>query len=148
MYEPSAYETDEEIEQALYAAFVREPAPDTLILRVEQRLLAARRAPAVPGFRLLSVSTRSAWSSLWSIAAHASVFALIVLLMLHAKKDSVHKTVVTQIDVMPFVPVTAQDNRSGRWWGRRRGPRYSPGVQRKTAKDRTAAAGSAHVGSQ
>jgi TonB family protein len=110
MYEPSAYETDEEIKQALYAAFVRKPAPDTLILRVEQRLLAARRAPAAPAFRLLSLSNRNAWSSLWSIAAHAGVFALIALLMLHAKKDSVHKTVLTQIDVTPFVPLTAQDN--------------------------------------
>ena len=43
MYEPNLYETDDELEQALYAAFGREPAPDTLIMRVEQRLL--RRPP-------------------------------------------------------------------------------------------------------
>jgi TonB family protein len=112
MYEPDVYETDEEFEQALYAAFVREPAPDSLILRVEQRLLAARRATAVPSFGLLSQPARSAWSSLWSIAAHAAVFALIALLLLQAKRDSVRKTVVTQIDVKAFVPLTVQTNGS------------------------------------
>ena len=44
MYETDLYQTDDELEQALYAALGREPAPDTLILRVERRLFAARRA--------------------------------------------------------------------------------------------------------
>ena len=100
MYETDLYQTDDELEQALYAALGREPAPDTLIMRVERRLFAARRAPAVPSFGLLSVSTRSAWSSVWSITAHAAVFALIAFLFLHGKRDSVLKTraTLTQID--------------------------------------------------
>jgi TonB family protein len=112
MYEPDVYETDGELEQALYAAFVREPAPDTLILRVEQRLLAARRASAVPSFGLLSQPAHSAWSSLWSMAAHAAAFALIALLLFHARRSSVHRTAVTQIDVNPFVPFTARTDES------------------------------------
>ena len=86
MYEPNMHEADTELEQALYSAFVRVSAPDDLILRVEQRLLAARLQTAVPTFRLLSLQTRSVWTSLWSIAAHASVFALIALLFLHSEK--------------------------------------------------------------
>ena len=76
MYEPNMYETDAELERILRVAFVRVSAPDDLILRVEQRLLAARPAPAVPSFGLLSLSSRSVWTSLWSIAAHAGAFAL------------------------------------------------------------------------
>jgi periplasmic protein TonB len=112
MYEPNVYEIDEEFERALYAAFVREPAPDTLILRLEHRLLAARRVPAVPSFGVLSQPARSAWSSLWSIAAHAAAFALIALVLLHGSRDSVRKTVLTQIDVRPLVPLTIQNNGS------------------------------------
>ncbi len=114
MYDPNLYETDEEFEQALYAAFDREPAPDTLIMRVEQRLIAARRLPAVPTFGLLRVSTRSAWSSLWSIAAHAAVFALIALLLLQGRRGSAPKTqAVTQIDVKPFLPIAAAGSTGG-----------------------------------
>ncbi len=92
MYEPNMHEADTELEQALYSAFVRVSAPDDLILRVEQRLLAARRQTAVPTFRLLSLQTRSVWTSLWSIAAHASVFALIALLFLHTRNQGIVKT--------------------------------------------------------
>jgi protein TonB len=106
MYEPN-YETDEEFEQALQAAFVREPAPATLILRVEQRLLAARRTPAVPSFGLLSLSARSAWSSLWSIAAHAGVFALIALMLLNARKDTILKNRAALQQIDAFLPMTA-----------------------------------------
>jgi periplasmic protein TonB len=115
MYDPNLYETDEEFEQALYAAFDREPAPHTLIVRVEQRLLAGRRVPAVPTFGLLRVSTRSAWSSLWSIAAHAAVFALVALLLLQGRRGSVLKiqAALTQIDVKPFLPIASPDSAGG-----------------------------------
>jgi protein TonB len=106
MYEPNMHETDTELEQALYSAFVRESAPDDLILRVEQRLLAARRQTAVPTFRLLSLQTRSVWTNLWSIAAHAGVFALIALLCLHTRHlVKVKTSTVAQIDT--FLPITS-----------------------------------------
>jgi periplasmic protein TonB len=109
MNDLNLYETDEDFEQALFAAFEREAAPHTLIMRVEQRLLAARRVPAVPTFGLLQVSTRSAGSSLWSIAAHAAVFALIALLLLQGRRGSVLKTqtALTQIDIKPFLPIAS-----------------------------------------
>jgi periplasmic protein TonB len=112
MYEPNMYEADTELEQALYSAFVRVSAPDDLILRVEKRLLGARRALAVPSFRLLSLQTRSAWSSVWSMAAHAGAFALIVLLFLHARDQGLVKThaTLTQIDV--FLPMSAAAKQS------------------------------------
>jgi periplasmic protein TonB len=112
MYEPNMYEADTELEQALYSAFVRVSAPDDLILRVEQRLLGARLALAVPSFRLLSLQTRSAWSSVWSMAAHAGAFALIVLLFLHARDQGLVKThaTLTQIDV--FLPMSAAAKQS------------------------------------
>ena len=106
MDEFNGYETDEELEQALYTALVREPAPDNLLLRVEAQLFAAHRAPAVPGLRLLTASTWSVWSSLWSVAAHAAVFVLIVLLPLVAKKERVQKPAeqLTDLDTRAFVP--------------------------------------------
>jgi protein TonB len=106
MYEPNMHEPDTELEQALYSAFVRKSAPDDLILRVEQRLLAARRQTTVPTFRLLSLQTRSVWTNLWSMAAHAGVFALIALLFLHTRhQGKVKMTAVAQIDT--FLPVTS-----------------------------------------
>jgi protein TonB len=115
MYEPNMYEADTELEQALYSAFVRVPAPDDLILRVEQRLLAARRQAAVPTFRLLSLQTRRVWTSLWSVAAHASVFALIALLFLHGRNQGIVKTRATLTQVDAFLPVTtpATDSMGG-----------------------------------
>jgi periplasmic protein TonB len=106
MDEFNGYETDEELEQALYTALVREPAPDNLLLRVEEQLFAAHRAPAVPGLRLLTVSTWSVWSSLWSVAAHAAVFVLIVLLPLVVKKERVQKPTeqLTDLDARAFLP--------------------------------------------
>jgi periplasmic protein TonB len=110
MYEPNMYETDAELEQLLSAAFVRVDAPEELILRVEQRLLAARRTPAVPTFSLLSLSTRNVWTSLWSIAAHAIVVALIAFLLLSARHQGFVKTqaALTSIDVKPWIPVAKQ----------------------------------------
>jgi TonB family protein len=109
MYEPNMFETDAELERILRSAFVRVSAPDDLILRVEQRLLAARPALHVPSFGLLSLSTRSVWTSLWSIAAHASAFALILLLFWSGPNQSMLKTraTLTPIDLKPFLPVSA-----------------------------------------
>ena len=106
MDEFNGYETDEELEQALYMALVREPAPDGLLLRVEEQLFAAHRAPAVPGLRLLSASTWSIGSSLWSVAAHAAVCVLIVLLPLLIKKDRVQRPTeqLTDLDTRTFLP--------------------------------------------
>lgn len=106
MDEFNGYETDEELEQALYVALVREPAPDGLLLRVEGQLFAAHRAPVVPGLRLLTVSTWSVWSSLWSVAAHAAVCVLIVLLPLLIKKERVQKPTeqLTTLDARAFLP--------------------------------------------
>jgi periplasmic protein TonB len=106
MDEFNGYETDEELEQALYMALVREPAPDGLLLRVEEQLFAAHRAPVVPGLRLLTVSTWSVWSSLWSVAAHAAVCVLIVLLPLVLKKEKVQKPTeqLTNLDTRTFLP--------------------------------------------
>jgi periplasmic protein TonB len=109
MYEPNMSVTDAELERFLYTAFSRELAPDDLILRVEKRLLAARPAQAVPTFRSLSLSTYSVWNSLWSLAAHAGVFALIALLFLNVRKPGVPKTheTVASIDLKPFLPTSA-----------------------------------------
>jgi len=106
MDEFNGYETDEELEQALYTVLVREPAPDNLLLRVEERLFATQPSPAAPGLRLLSASTWSVWSSLWSVAAHAAVFALIVLLPLLAKKERVQKPTeqLTELDARTYLP--------------------------------------------
>jgi len=106
MDEFNGYETDEELEQALYMALVREPAPDGLLLRVEEQLFAAHRAPAVPGLRLLSASTWSIGSSLWSVAAHAAVCVLIVLLPLLIKKERVQRPTeqLTDLDTRTFLP--------------------------------------------
>jgi protein TonB len=114
MYEPNSYESDEELEQALYLLFVREPAPGNLILRVEQRLFAAQSVCGVPSFRLLTLSTRSAWSSLWSIAAHAGVFALIALLFISGAKNGLLKTrgKTTQIDVSALAPLPSSSRES------------------------------------
>jgi periplasmic protein TonB len=106
MYEPNMHEADTELEQALYSAFVRVSAPDDLILRVEQRLLAARRQTAVPTFRLLSFQTRSVWTSLWSIAAHASIFALIALLFFHTRNQDIVKTSTAVAQIDTFLPMT------------------------------------------
>jgi periplasmic protein TonB len=107
MYEPNMHEADTELEQALYTAFVRVSAPDNLILRVEQRLLAARRQTAVPTFRLLSLQTRSVWTNLWSVAAHASAFALIALLFLHTRNQGIVKTSATVTQIDAFLPITS-----------------------------------------
>jgi periplasmic protein TonB len=115
MYDPVDGELDQEWQQALYAAFEREPAPAKLALQVERRLFDARQAQGVPLFRLLSLSTRSAWSSLWSVAAHAAVFAAIALVLLHSKSATVVKThpTVTELAVQAWIPKAGQAGGGG-----------------------------------
>jgi len=100
------YELDSELEQALYSAFTREAAPRDLVARVEAQLFAARTAAEVPAFRMLSFPARNRWTSLLSIGAHASVFALIVLVVFGegARIESPKKLSISAVDVKPFIP--------------------------------------------
>lgn len=109
------YEYDVELEQALYAALAREPAPFDLIARVEARLLNARPAVPVPAFSVLNLQARSAWTNLWSIGAHAAVFALIALLLFAERKQAVPplRASVIAVDVRPFMPMTPKLNPMG-----------------------------------
>jgi periplasmic protein TonB len=101
------YEYDVELEQALYTALVREPAPASLITRVEARLRNARPTSPVPSFSVLSFGAPSMWTNFWSIGAHAAIFALIALMVLAGRKPLVPGTrSVVRVDVTPFVPST------------------------------------------
>jgi periplasmic protein TonB len=93
------YEPDAELEQALYTALVRVPAPDDLLQAVELRLVAARREEPVPSFRSLTVATQSVWMSLWSIAAHVCAFAVVALLFVHTKSVVTPHNTLTQVDI-------------------------------------------------
>jgi periplasmic protein TonB len=118
MYETEIYEPDAEFEQALSAALARESAPPDLIAgvmsRVEASLLDAQPTSAVPSFRVLSFPARSRWSSLWSIGAHAAVFALIALLLYtgQVRITSAKKLAATLVDVKPFMPMTLKLDKS------------------------------------
>lgn len=105
------YEYDVELEQALYAALAREAAPDDLIARVEARLLHARPAIHVPDFSALSFDGGSAWTSLWSVGAHAVAIAVIALLLYGGRRQAVSpKLNVANVDVKPFMPMTSKLN--------------------------------------
>src|SRR5579862_1906379 len=108
MYETEIYEPDTELEQALYAALARETAPSNLIACVTARIDTQFEAqPAVPGFRTLTFPARSAWSSFWSIGAHATAFALIALVVFAGGKTVVTppKAPVATVDVRPWIPM-------------------------------------------
>jgi periplasmic protein TonB len=110
---------DAELEQALYAALAREPAPADLLVRVmgevEARSLHVRPAPDVPGFRLLSCPARNVWSSLWSIGAHAAAFALIAFVVFAGGNANVvpSKSPVTAVTVRPYLPLNPGDQAAG-----------------------------------
>ena len=106
------YDYDVEFEQALYAALARQPAPDGLIARVEARLMNARAVP-VPAFSVLRFEARSAWTNLWSLGAHAAVFALVALLMLSgARPLRPTLTHLGIVDIKPFMPVTPKSQQT------------------------------------
>jgi len=109
MNEREIYEFDAELDQALYAALARQPAPASLMTRVEERLLRVEAERAVPTFGPLNLGVRNAWMSLWSIGAHASALALIALVVFAGGKEIVEpkRAAVTPIEVRPFIPMTA-----------------------------------------
>ena len=112
---PDSFEADHELEQVLRIALVRVAAPDELISRVEQRLLAARPALSAPGFRLLSVDTYSPWTGIWSMMAHAGALALIALLIFAGRKQATSRTntTVTALEVQPYLPIAPKGAQMG-----------------------------------
>jgi periplasmic protein TonB len=108
MYQRELHEFDAELEQALYAALAREPAPESLMARVEQQLVQAEAARAVPAFQPLSLGARSSWTAFWSIGAHATALALVALVVFAGGKEIVAPAhvAVTPIDLKPFLPMT------------------------------------------
>jgi protein TonB len=113
MYETEIYEPDAALEQALYAALARETAPADLIARIEARVFATQPAATVPTFRVLSFPARSAWSSFWSVGAHAAAFALIALVVFAGGKAAIApKAPVTVVEVRPYIPMNAPGERA------------------------------------
>ena len=95
-------DSDTELEQALFAAFPREAAPASLIAAVERRL---SRPAFVPTFAALRIATQSRWTSLWSVAAHAFVVALLLLFTLSQWHTRLmRQKAATIIDTTPFIP--------------------------------------------
>jgi periplasmic protein TonB len=105
------YESNLEFEEALFAAFTREEAPQDLIARVESKISAARRWQkpiATPKFSSLQIATHNLRTSLFSLSAHAAGAALILLLLSASRARLVEpkNLTVTSIDVSPYVPQT------------------------------------------
>ncbi len=104
------YEYDVELEQALYAALARVPAPDDLIARVEARLLhTALPVVSVPTFSLLNLGASSGWTRLLSAGVHTAAVAAIVLLLFEGRHMvSPPQRNLGAVDVRPFMPMTAK----------------------------------------
>ncbi|HVT97629.1 MAG TPA: energy transducer TonB [Acidobacteriaceae bacterium] len=113
-------ENDQDLEQALYAAFARDPAPATLMAGVEERLAADSASgglgsmqPAmaggrvfVPTFAGLEIRTQSRWTSLLSVGTHGLICAIIALFAIaqwHTRQ--VQKKMVATA-VTPFMPAS------------------------------------------
>ena len=110
---------DRDLEQALYAAFAREPAPATLMAGVEERMAAnagpgiGAMQPAIAGGRIfiptfagLEITTQSRWTSLLSVGTHALICAVIALFIAaqwHTRQVQ-KKLMATAVDVTPFMP--------------------------------------------
>ncbi|HEX4064645.1 MAG TPA: energy transducer TonB [Acidobacteriaceae bacterium] len=115
---------DAKLEQALLRAFTREPAPDTLLARFDQKIAASARGltdlssptPAlrpsgpefIPTFAGLQITTQSRWTSILSFGTHLLLASLIVLLALGRwhERQIQRKLLATTIDVTPFVPAS------------------------------------------
>jgi TonB family protein len=112
---------DRDLEQALYAAFAREPAPATLMAGVEERLAASSGTslgsmqPALAGGRVfiptfagLEFRTQSRWTSLLSVGTHGLICAVLLLFALaqwHTRQVQ-RKMMATAVDVTPFMPAS------------------------------------------
>jgi len=115
-------ENDQDLEQALYAAFARDPAPATLVAGVEQRLgesggssmgsMTMEPVPAgggqafIPTFAGLEIRTQSRWTSLLSLGTHGLICAMLLLFALaqwHTRQLQ-RKLAATAVDVTPFMP--------------------------------------------
>lgn len=106
---------DAKLEQALLAAFEREPAPETLLARVDRGIAdltspSRRLRPSgpdfVPTFAGLEITTQSRWTSILSFGTHVLLASLILLVALGQwhERQIQKKLVATNLDVTPFVP--------------------------------------------
>lgn len=110
-------EHDGDLEQALYTAFAREPAPATLMAGVEGRLAAnlgameletAGAGPRsyVPTFAGLEIRTQSRWTSMLSLGTHALICSLILLFVLDQWHTRQLQRKMMATDVIPFIPAS------------------------------------------
>ncbi len=114
-------DSDAQLEQALSAAFAREAAPATLIAGVESRLVLAGSPPKlsptakVPSFASLQITTKSRWTSLLSLGAHAFLCSLIVLFALNQwhMRQVQKRLIATTVDVAPFIPASPMKETMG-----------------------------------
>jgi TonB family protein len=114
-------DNDADLEQALYAAFAREAAPETLMAGVEGRMAegmmgafplkpntSLNGAPLgffVPTFAGLEIRTQSRWTSLLSVGTHVLLCSLILLFALdqwHTRQLQ-RKMQATMVET-PFIP--------------------------------------------
>src|ERR1700728_767450 len=109
-------DNDADLEQALYAAFAREAAPETLMAGVERRMgdnfgsMELQAAGTgwrafIPTFAGLEITTQSRWTSLLSAGTHVLLCSLILLFALdqwHTRQLQ-KKMQATMVEV-PFMP--------------------------------------------
>ena len=111
------YETDADLEQALYAALARESAPEGLLAAVDQRLTTAamQQTVFIPTFAGLQITTQSRWTSLLSLGTHTLLAALILLFALNSWHQRLiqKKLMATQVDITPFVPLAPMKDTMG-----------------------------------
>jgi periplasmic protein TonB len=108
---------ESKLEQALLAAFQREPAPESLLQRVDRSIagLASATRTArpsgpdfIPTFAGLQITTQSRWTSLLSFGTHILLVSLIALLAIGRwhERQLEKKLVATNVDVQPFMPAS------------------------------------------
>src|SRR5579875_22540 len=105
--------SDAQVDPPLSAALTREAAPSALAADVESRLAAVASVPGplpsgkdrfVPSFASLQITTKSRWTSLLSLGAHAFLCSLIVLFALNQwhLRQAQKKLLATTVDVAPY----------------------------------------------